>query len=201
MRFRCPYCGQITGEKAAPRCPHCRKVMILPDNLRDRTFQQRRQDRLRIEREGEHKRRAMLARGVPFSRPGTPLILMAMLAVAGVLLVGRTRRATPARTKPDPREMAQHELDVLRIAAEQFRQDCGRYPRAPEGLEALINNPGASGWRGPYVTLIRRDPWRQPYQYRPAETNAVLLSLGPDGREGTADDLAAAPPSPDDLLR
>ena len=185
MTFRCPYCKQILGEKPSPRCPRCGKNMIVPDRFQDRPFLERRRDRLKIEREGERKRRAMLARRVPFGRPASPLLLVAVLAVLGAMLVGRTRHAFPRRPRADPLALAAEEVGVLRTAAENFREDCGRYPTAAEGLKALIHRPAAAGWDGPYVTLIRPDPWRRPYQYQVEGSGVTVFSLGPDGREGT----------------
>lgn len=72
---------------------------------------------------------------------------------------------------------------------EDFRQDCGHYPDERSGLMSLINNPGLNSWRGPYVTLVKPDPWHRRYVYELDDGKPLLLSIGPDGRRGTADDL------------
>jgi len=43
-----------------------------------------------------------------------------------------------------------------------------RYPTAEEGLKALVEAPAGeeNKWRGPYIKLLRADPWKSPYQYR-----------------------------------
>ena len=42
-----------------------------------------------------------------------------------------------------------------------------RYPTTEEGLNVLITAPAGdeSKWRGPYVKMLRADPWGNPYQY------------------------------------
>jgi general secretion pathway protein G len=37
------------------------------------------------------------------------------------------------------------------LALDFYRADVGRYPSATQGLRALLSNPGAKGWAGPYV--------------------------------------------------
>lgn len=71
----------------------------------------------------------------------------------------------------------------------------GAYPSTSEGLNALLQ-PGRSDdrrWRGPYVEKIPRDAWGNPiaYEYpgRRNQDGADLYSPGPDGVEGTDDDL------------
>lgn len=67
----------------------------------------------------------------------------------------------------------------------------GRYPREkafPAWLEkAFKENPGKS---------LLQDHWGRPYVYRVAadQSSYVLFSLGPDGREGSADDLRITGP-------
>ena len=43
-----------------------------------------------------------------------------------------------------------------------------RYPTMDEGLKVLVEAPAGEDkkWRGPYIKLLRPDPWGNPYQYR-----------------------------------
>jgi general secretion pathway protein G len=115
-------------------------------------------------------------------------VLVVLLAV-GLMLAGRARRPEHVSIDRRPASVAAREVDALHTAAERFRLDCGRYPTTDEGLLALINNPGVPSWRGPYVTMIKRDPWRNRYVYSSQGTNLTLLSNGPDGQPHTADDV------------
>ena len=86
--------------------------------------------------------------------------------------------------------MARANLGELESAVEKFYIHMDRYPSAEEGLDALVNEPSDSGgqWRGPYVKLLRPDPWGNPYQYRvPGQHGAMtfdLWSRGADGADG-----------------
>lgn len=92
----------------------------------------------------------------------------------------------------------------IATALEMFRLHVGRYPTTEEGLMALIEMPDTlesdeqttQVWRGPYIQDpgSLRDPWGNEYQYRfPGEINDEttydLWSNGPDGEEGTDDDI------------
>ncbi len=45
-------------------------------------------------------------------------------------------------------------------------------------------------WRGPYLsTDIPPDPWENPYMYKRTDAGYVVYSVGPDGQEGTEDDI------------
>lgn len=90
---------------------------------------------------------------------------------------------------------AQRSVDALAEALGRYRFHCGCYPDAEDGgLEALSKKSSRhKGWLGPYAGAwgaMIPDPWKHPYVYEP-QTNGhpVVLSLGPDGVRGTADDI------------
>jgi len=78
-----------------------------------------------------------------------------------------------------------------------YKMAVGRFPSTEEGLKALVQAPSSAGerWKGPYFDPARLpdDPWGKPYQYRfPGTKNTAsydVYSLGPDGQDGTADDI------------
>jgi general secretion pathway protein G len=67
----------------------------------------------------------------------------------------------------------------------------------PAALQELIAKPGdaamASKWGGPYMDKIAKDPWERDFQYvSPGKHNVDsfdVWSNGPDGQDGTADDI------------
>ncbi len=69
-----------------------------------------------------------------------------------------------------------------------FHFDVGRYPSTAEGLDALLEDPGVSGWEGPYAAKrsLLTDPWGNPFQYRsPGRQGEYdLWSRGADGADG-----------------
>jgi general secretion pathway protein G len=83
----------------------------------------------------------------------------------------------------------------MKTALTTYRIQIGDYPSTAEGLQALLTPPQnkASQWRGPYVEKLQLDPWKHPYQYAYPGTHNKgsydLWSTGPDGENGTGDDI------------
>lgn len=85
------------------------------------------------------------------------------------------------------RGAAKAQIELLGQALDQFRLDVGRYPTTQEGLNALVTNPGADNWQGPYLRKgLPNDPWGRPYQYQCPGNHGDydLLSFGKDGAPG-----------------
>jgi general secretion pathway protein G len=81
------------------------------------------------------------------------------------------------------------QIEDFGAALDLFRLDNGRYPRADEGLVALVSAPaGLGSWAGPYLKKpqLPSDPWGQPYQYSfPGEHGEYdIVTLGADGQPG-----------------
>jgi general secretion pathway protein G len=81
----------------------------------------------------------------------------------------------------------------IKSALDAFEVDNGFYPKA---LPDLVQAPGnAKNWHGPYLDKIPMDPWGNNYvYYYPGKHNQSsydLLSVGPDGKEGTDDDVVS----------
>jgi len=88
------------------------------------------------------------------------------------------------------------EMRYLKTVLGNFELDNGRYPTTAEGLDALLSCPPGltATWRGPYLERTDEvDKWGHPYHYSfPSPTDPThydLHSLGPDGIDGTADDI------------
>ena len=91
---------------------------------------------------------------------------------------------------------AKAHIAELEAALGRLNIHLDRYPTTEEGLKALITAPaGEEGkWRGPYINLLRDDPWGHPYQYKsPGVKNPTrfdLWSRGADGADGGEGDAA-----------
>lgn len=142
------------------------------------------------------KTRHRINRAGRWSRAGFTLVeLLLVLVILGTLaaivlpkFAGRTEQAriTAARTQ----------LATFATALDAFEVDNGYYPKGSDGLKDLILQPrDAPNWKGPYLraTEIPLDPWGNPYVYEcPGRHNPNgydLMSMGPDGRAGTEDDI------------
>ena len=63
---------------------------------------------------------------------------------------------------------AKGHISELESALERFNLHMDRYPTTEEGLKVLVEPPSAeeTKWRGPYINLLRPDPWGEAYQYK-----------------------------------
>jgi general secretion pathway protein G len=90
---------------------------------------------------------------------------------------------------------AKGHIAELESAVERFYIHMDRYPTMEEGLKALVQAPSnAEGkWRGPYINLLRSDPWDHAYEYRvPGTHNASrfdIWSRGPDSGTGQGKEI------------
>jgi general secretion pathway protein G len=114
------------------------------------------------------------------------IILGILAALAIPRLAGRTEEARVQAARSDVH-------GGIAVALDLYEMDMGKYPA---GLEDLIRNPGNSDrWKGPYLKKRRVpvDPWKNAYAYHfPGTQNSSdydLSSNGPDGIEGTDDDI------------
>ena len=69
-------------------------------------------------------------------------------------------------------------------------------PSTEQGLQALVTMPGGAPKPRGWMQLLKElpiDPWGQPFQYRnPGAKNTTsydVFSMGPDKKQGTADDI------------
>jgi type II secretion system protein G len=87
------------------------------------------------------------------------------------------------------------EISNVKTALGVFKTDVGRYPTTADGLQALVECPAGLGatWKGPYYEGLTVDKWGHALVYRcpgtADPTSYDLVSVGPDGVEGTADDV------------
>ena len=95
--------------------------------------------------------------------------------------------------------VARANIVELESAVEKFYIHMDRYPSSEEGLEVLVTEPAdaESKWRGPYIKILRPDPWQKPYQYRsPGQHGSMTFDIwsrgadGADGGEAEASDIS-----------
>ena len=121
------------------------------------------------------------------------LVLVILGILAALVLPKFTGRTEQARITA-----AYTQISTFKTALDAFEVDTGSYPRGQDGLQQLIVQPAdGTGWRGPYLgSDIPLDPWGHPYTYEyPGRLNPSgfdIISMGPDGQPGTADDIMNA---------
>jgi general secretion pathway protein G len=119
--------------------------------------------------------------------------LAALGSLAGLLVL-------PTNCHSDQARVTAAAYDVrhgLKAALDSYRADLGVYPG---DLGALVQDKsGNTNWHGPYLDPAKLpvDPWGNPYVYHfPGKRQLGsydLLSAGPDGKEGTGDDVDSWP--------
>lgn len=120
------------------------------------------------------------------------LVLVILAVLAAVVAPKFTSRSEQARNTAAATDIAS-----LETALDAFEVDTGRFPTTDEGLAALVTEPAGiktDAWRGPYIKRgVPKDPWGNAYTYQqPGRYNTRsfdLSSAGPDGQQGTADDI------------
>ncbi len=121
--------------------------------------------------------------------------LMAILIIIGLLatvvvtkFTGKVEQARITTTKAN--------LKILHSAVNQFKMDMGRFPSEDVGLLELIEQPSdvtVTVWE-PYLetTELPKDGWGNDFIYElypESGRQFAIRSAGPDGEEGTEDDL------------
>jgi general secretion pathway protein G len=119
-------------------------------------------------------------------------IILAIGGIVAVNVIGMSEKSDEGITKVKIQNMEQ--------ALDHFKLDMKRYPTEEEGVTVLWNSEmledeeDAAKWDGPYLKEASpKDTWGFEWVFRsPSEVEGVaydLLSVGPDGEEGTDDDL------------
>jgi len=128
------------------------------------------------------------------------LLVVMILAMLAAFVVPNVMRAGD-RARIQATQGAIGPAGPIATALKMFKLDVGRYPTSDEGLAALVEKPStledteAERWGGPYIERadMLKDPWGHEYGYKfPGEVNTEsydLWSNGPDGQEGTDDDI------------
>ena len=125
----------------------------------------------------------------PPSKGFTLIEMMVVVVVLGILaatIIPQFRGATyDAKVGTAKASIAE-----LENAIERYSIHMDGLPTTEEGLSVLVEPPAEQpeSWRGPYVKMVRPDPWGNPYQYRRPgirhPTSFDLWSRGADGVDG-----------------
>ena len=125
-----------------------------------------------------------------YPRAFTLVEMLLVITIIGILaalvipkMVGRSEQARQAAAHAD--------LSSIKTALDAFEVDNGYYPKS---LQDLVQQPSnAKNWHGPYLDSLPQDPWQNPYVYTyPGRHNSSsydLMSVGPDGKAGSDDDI------------
>ena len=124
------------------------------------------------------------------------IVIGIILAIGGIVTVNLMGMSDKADTN-----LTKVKIQNVGRALDNFKLDMKRYPTEEEGItvlwdkEVLEDEDDTSKWQGPYLEEpAPKDTWGFEWVYRsPSEVEGVaydLISVGPDGEEGTDDDLS-----------
>jgi general secretion pathway protein G len=117
------------------------------------------------------------------------LVLVILATLAAIVIPKMAGRSEQAKVTA-----AQSQISSLEMALDAFEVDNGYYPKTG-GLDDLNTQPpNTPNWKGPYLKKgVPLDPWGNAYTYEyPGKHNVNgydIMSMGPDGRAGTDDDI------------
>jgi general secretion pathway protein G len=125
------------------------------------------------------------------------IVIGILLALGGIVLYNLSGQSDKANKGT---QVVQ--LQALKKAIQMFKADVKRLPTEEEGIAALwdksrLDEDVAARWAGPYLDEpLPKDMWGHEWIYVcPAEGVAYgfdIVSVGPDGQEGTEDDIHLA---------
>lgn len=133
-----------------------------------------------------------------FSLIEVMIVIAIILAISGLVAINLFSRKDEATA-----QLAEVDMNTLKNALKQFRLDYDRWPTDEEGLEVLWNkevlDPDADQdtWRRYLEEPMAEDRWGNEWGYRQVtefgEDESVfdLWSWGPDGEDGTEDDITS----------
>lgn len=135
------------------------------------------------------------------------VLAIAVLSGCGKQETDAERRGDAGDKGREAINLANRQISLFETALGRYQQSVGNFPTAQQGLQALRTRPPdlpkSKQWKGPYlnpeVSLqplnleLPLDPWGKPYHYRcPGVHNPDTFdvwSVGPDGVDGTRDDI------------
>ncbi|MBM4018759.1 MAG: type II secretion system protein GspG [Planctomycetes bacterium] len=140
------------------------------------------------------------------SRARRGFTLIEVLIVLGIiiLLAGAAIVALVPQQKGARIDTTKLKMKSIETALEAYNVNIGHYPNEQEGgIDALRTRPAFDTeqlnemWRGPYLKEDPRDAWGNKYNYQVTQAGTPeadqtpyrLWSNGPDGMDGTDDDI------------
>ena len=129
----------------------------------------------------------------------TLLEILVVIAILG-LLIGLVAPAALRQLGFARGSIAKQSIERLGAVLDLYKLDVGSYPTTDQGLQALAQRPaGMTVWNGPYLKgdAVPLDAWTRPYVYRSPSNRAGhdydLCSRGPNGQQGSAEDMICNP--------
>jgi general secretion pathway protein G len=134
------------------------------------------------------------------SRRSAGFTLLEMVIVLGIIAMITGGAIFSMRKIGDSAKLSQVDTDFksFESALAMYRLNAGSFPTTQQGLTSLQNKPTGTPVPRKWIQVMSKipnDPWGNPYRYNfPGRKNASdfeIISIGPDGKEGSEDDLSS----------
>ncbi len=134
-------------------------------------------------------------------RSGFTLMELLLVMAILVILLGLVAPRFLNTQKKANIGAAKSQIGLFKSPLEMYAMDMNSYPTTEQGLLSLLEKPAdvenEDQWQGPYLdSEVPKDPWGRDYQYEypPSKGNLErdfpnIWSLGPDGEDGSEDDI------------
>lgn len=134
------------------------------------------------------------------SRRRSGFTLLEMVIVLGIIAMILGGAIFSMNKIGNSAKLSQVESDFksCESALAMYKLNAGSYPTTQQGLKALVEKPSSTPVPRRWIQIMKKvplDPWGMEYGYRfpgkkqPSEFE--MFSKGPDGQEGTPDDLSS----------
>lgn len=133
------------------------------------------------------------------ARAGFTLMELLLVMAILVILLGLVAPRFLGTQKKANINAAKAQVGLFKSPLEMYALDLNSYPTTEQGLASLVEAPAdledPTKWKNAYIdSAIPKDPWGHDYQYESPPTRNKnsfpdIWSLGPDGEEGTEDDI------------
>ena len=139
-------------------------------------------------RQDRQSRRAAGGRDPALRRRGFTLIELLLVMIILVVLASIAVPIYIGRAKAAKVDAAKSQISLIKSAINTFEADTGDFP---PNLEALVTPPAGVTNAHEYLDKVPVDPWGNSYQYKcpGAHGHYDVWSTGPDGQDGTQDDV------------
>ena len=122
----------------------------------------------------------------PVRKRGFTLVEMLLVLVILATLAAIVYPKVMGRSEQARVTAAQTQIANFKTALDAFEVDTGYYPKGRNGLNDLIVQPrDVTGWHGPYLESIPKDPWGNDYMYEcPGKHNPSSYDISSPGSPG-----------------
>jgi general secretion pathway protein G len=118
----------------------------------------------------------------PSTRGFTLLEIMLVITILGVIALVALNNLDIVGTSDKARRTATESIiGQMSSAVNTYYLDVAKMP---PNLQALVQDPGVRGWKGPYLLKLKNDAWGDPFTYSVEGTRYEIRSNAGNTEEG-----------------